>query len=167
MPHTIRAYRPSDAAALSRLRYRAVRELAPIAYTPEQIAAWLPEPQSVAAVRARCEDGRRVWVCIDADDTLMGYTDLEADGHVDTLYTHPDFARRGVGTALLAHVETIARADGLARLFSEASALAVGVFERAGFVRLERREFELRGVAIYNFAVEKLLGAPGCSPDHL
>ena len=161
----IRPYAPDDAEAVSELRWRSVRHIGPRAYSAEQIAAWLPEPDGVAKTRARCEDGRQVWLAVSDNGTIMGVTDLEPDGHVDTLYVDPDHAGRGVGSALLAHVDLAAKDTGMPRLYTEASELAAPVFERAGYSRDGRRDFDLRGVRIHNYAMSKRNGCPDDTRD--
>jgi putative acetyltransferase len=87
----------------------------------------------------------------------VAYSVLEPDGHLDRLYSHPEHTRRGLAGRLLAAAEEDARALGLARLFTEASILARPSFERAGYVVTHRRDFEIDGVPIHNYAMEKLL----------
>jgi putative acetyltransferase len=50
-----------------------------------------------------------------------------------------------------------ARAAGISRLFVEASENARPVFERAGFIVMRRRDFDVGGVAIHNYAMERTL----------
>ena len=55
-------------------------------------------------------------------------------------------------------LEAAARAREMPRLYSEASEAARRFFLKRGFVELSRRQMEIGGVAIHNFAVEKVLG---------
>jgi putative acetyltransferase len=55
-------------------------------------------------------------------------------------------------------IETAARAQGIQRLFTEASELARRFFERKGFTVLERQDMILRGVPIHNYRMAKTLG---------
>ncbi len=73
------------------------------------------------------------------------------------LYCHPDHTRKGLADRLLEQAETHARSEQIAMLFTEASELARPAFERAGYSVKERREFEIEGVAIHNYAMEKSL----------
>lgn len=153
----IRAFRPEDAQSVSALRWRSVRQIGPEAYSPEQVQAWLPESESVDQVLARIADGRQFWLA-EIDGRVAGAVDLEGDGHIDYLYVDPDYTRRGVASQLLAYAEAQASAAGMERLYTEASELARPAFAKAGFVTLRRREFELRGVQIHNYGMEKVLG---------
>ncbi|MGB3625975.1 MAG: hypothetical protein WA989_09105, partial [Henriciella sp.] len=59
----------------------------------------------------------------------------------------------------LAAVEDQARAQGTTRLYTEASEAAKSAFAKAGFDVLHRRELEVDGVAIHNWAMEKRVSA--------
>lgn len=153
----IRVYAAGDAAAISRLYYDSARKLGARAYSPEQVEAWAPAPLDAAAVHRQACDGRLTLVAVDSDGAVAAYADLEPDGHVDHLYCRPDAAGQGLASRLLAALTEHATAQGMTRLYAEASELARPVFERHGFRTTARRDFELRGVAIHNYAVERRL----------
>lgn len=157
----IRPFRAEDAGAIAALTLAAIRQTAPRAYSPDQVAAWSAR-FSAGRVTAWAARGDVIFVAADDADLPAAYAVLEGSGHLDMLYCHPDHAGRGLGLALLAAAEVAARAQSLARLFTEASELARPVFTRAGYVLLHRRDFTIpfegREVAIHNYAMEKRLG---------
>ncbi|MDB5453321.1 MAG: GCN5-related N-acetyltransferase protein [Caulobacteraceae bacterium] len=65
---------------------------------------------------------------------------------VRAMYTHPDFARRGVGSLILTLCEDAARAEGFSRLELMGTLSGVPLYERAGFRAIERIE-DARGGA--------------------
>ena len=155
---TIRRYQPGDAAPMARLYFESARQLGPRRYSPAQVEAWAPAPADPAGVHARATDGRLTLVAVDEQGDVIGYGDLEADGHIDHLYCRPDAAGRGVAGAILdGLIADAASRDALRRLHVEASELARGLFERKGFTVLARRDFEVRGVPIHNYAMELIL----------
>lgn len=99
-----------------------------------------------------------IFVACDTGDEPRAYALLEPDGHLDMLYCHPDHTRKGLANELLAHAEMVAHSEGMKRLFTEASELARPAFERAGYAVMHRRDFEVDGVPIHNYAMEKMLG---------
>jgi putative acetyltransferase len=153
---TLRAYRADDAAALTILYRRSVQHYGPRAYTAEQVAAWAALA-TVERTAARCADGRHVLVAQDDTDGVLGFGDLEADGHLDFLYVAPEAEGLHVGSLLYAALEEHARGLGLAKIFVEASELARPLFERRGFTVLGRNDLDLAGVAIHNYRMEKTL----------
>ncbi|MFM7349389.1 MAG: GNAT family N-acetyltransferase [Erythrobacter sp.] len=161
MAAAIRPYRPEDAEAIAALTLAAIRITALRAYSPEQVAAWSAR-FSAARVSDWAAKGSLILVAADAGDRAVAYAVLEQDGHIDMLYCHPEHTGKGLALALLGAAEDAARAQGVTRLFTEASELARPVFLRAGFAVLHRRDFAIRGdngeVMIHNHAMEKLLG---------
>jgi putative acetyltransferase len=153
----IRAYAERDAAGVCSVYRRSVETLGPRDYTPEQVAAWASRTPDAAAMHARLSDGRDVIVAADEADQVVGFIDLEADGHIDLLYCAPGAAGSGLALLLYATAEAIARQRGQARLYSEASEAALRFFLRRGFTLLHRRDLMIGSVAIHNFAVEKVL----------
>ena len=157
---TIRPFKNSDAPALIEIFNRAVNELASGAYGPHQIAIWtnlcLTPDQWIAAMT----DGRTTFIAVDENDQPVAFTDVESDGHIRFLYASPDIAGTGVVTKLYESLEAEAIKQGIGKLYSEASELAKSFMLKQGFSVVERRDFELCGVPIHNYAVEKRLRTP-------
>ena len=149
----IRPYRPEAAPALSALYYESVHGLGALRYSPAQVAAWTPAPADPAATNSRARDGRLTVVAEGQAGRVVGFGDINADGHVDRLYRSPAPNACGVGAVLLDRLLAHAAEQGMARLTVEASEMARGLFERRGFHVVERRDFERNGVMIRHYAM--------------
>jgi putative acetyltransferase len=150
---------PGESAALVRVFAESVRAISVKEYSAEQLAVWVEafgDPERWVGERA----GRVVKVA-ETEGEVAGFATLEPDGHIDHLYVHPRFQRRGIATALLEDVEGTATGLGLTRIFTEASVLARPIFEQAGFGVIERRTVTRRGIAFVNFRMEKILRGVG------
>lgn len=154
---TIRNFRNEDADRLVKIYRDSVLLLAACDYSDVQRSVWASLAPTAEDCRQRAGFGRWTWVAVDPGGRIAAYADLEFDGHIDQLYCAPEWGRRGAGAKLLGVIETAARESGIRRLFVEASETARPLFERAGFLWLGRRDFEVRGVPIYNHAMEKVL----------
>jgi len=152
---TIRLYQTTDAAMLTALFRDSVRHIASRDYTTSQVRAWAPDVIDERRFGERCER-KSTWVARIAD-RIAGFADLEPDGHIDMLYVHPEFARRGVARALLTHIESVARGFELRRLYTEASITARPVFEAMGFRVVVPQTVTIRGETLTNFRMEKRL----------
>jgi len=97
---------------------------------------------------------------------LVGYTDLEPNGHLDRMYVHADFQRVGVATALLSTAEAAAKEGGLTRLYSEVSITARPFFERRGFRVIAAQTVTSNGQEYLNYRMEKRL-SPTKVPDEI
>jgi putative acetyltransferase len=94
----IRAYKPSDAPEISRLFYETVHSVNRADYSEEQLEAWAPHFPDPGEWHARMA-ARRTLVAVE-DDEVIGFTELEEDGHLDMLYVSKDSVGRGVGRRL-------------------------------------------------------------------
>jgi putative acetyltransferase len=153
----IRPFRPDDAPALAQLFHAAIHEIAALHYRPAQIAAWAPAVPDPARFLVRGTDGRILLVAEGGDGSPLAYGDVEPDGHIDHLFCRPDAAGAGVTAILYEALEAAALTQGIARLYTEASEPARRFFEKRGFTLLHRRDLELAGVPIHNYAMEKHL----------
>ena len=153
----IRPYRAGDAAALAEIYHDAVHRIGRRDYSPEQCVVWSPAQPDPANYESWATGRREVWVATDAADAPIAYGALEPDGHIDHLYCRPDHAGKGVGSALVDRLETLARERGIGRLYVEASDTAKPLFLRKGYAEIELRQFLLDGVLIHNTSMAKTL----------
>ncbi|WP_217433606.1 GNAT family N-acetyltransferase [Caulobacter sp. S45] len=154
----IRPYRPEDAALLGPIYFEAVRLGSANDYTVEQREAWSPSVRDGSWYEARAQDGRFILVAVDLQGSAIAYGELEADGHLDHLYCRPEYLGLGVGAALYDALEREARRRGVSKLYVEASEAARRLFLKKDFTDLGRRDFQLRGASIHNYAMVKRLG---------
>jgi putative acetyltransferase len=150
-----RPYAAADLDALIALFRTSVRSLAPHDYTLGQVLAWAPDEIDPDGWRVRLA-ASSTWVAA-SGDRVAGFISLEWDGHLDMLYVHPDFQRRGVASMLLRRLETSAKRRGLVRLFTEASTAAKPFFERRGFRVIVAQVVSRHGQALANFRMERRL----------
>ncbi len=148
-----------DAARLAELSRAAIG--AADVYTPAQRAAWASR-RSVAA-HQRYIEVTRVLVALVHDD-VAGFASVALSpvdglvaGEVDQLFVDPASGGRGVARALLAEVDSLARAAGLASLVTHASWRAVPVFERSGWRQEEVESVTLDGEVLTRARMSKPL----------
>lgn len=91
------------------------------------------------------------------ENRVAGFIELDADGHIDCTYTHPDFQGKGVASALYKHLLAEARRRNIKRLYVEASLIAKPFFEHRGFSVVKKNAIQRNGVFLVNFSMEKYL----------
>lgn len=130
----VRLATPEDRTALPALHTAAVREFGPNGYDTEDVRRWAKtDDRSPEDYETDADDHFTVAV---RDDEVAGFGHLVPDsGKVHAVYVHPDHARCGVGSALLAELEGYARGYGLMDLTLQSSLNAVGFYEDAGYDR--------------------------------
>lgn len=126
---TISTASETDAAALSAIIRRALREVNARDYEPaiiDAVAANFSREKILEAIRSR-----PVLVAV-IDGEIVGTGSLEGTT-VRSMFVRPDHARRGIGTALMREIEMLAIARGLQRLDLQSSITAEGFYRRHGF----------------------------------
>jgi GNAT superfamily N-acetyltransferase len=77
---------------------------------------------------------------------------------VRAMYTHPDFARRGVGRAILAHCERAATAEGFTRIELVATMAGLPLYRACGYQDMEAfDEIASSGIAVPLMRMQKWL----------
>ncbi|MEM9304465.1 MAG: GNAT family N-acetyltransferase [Pseudomonadota bacterium] len=135
------------------LFHEAVHRTASAFYTAAQCEAWAPTPGDQERWRWRCEL-KRPFVYLDGM-AVIGFVELDPDGHIDCLYVHPDRNRQGIGSALVGHALAICREVGLERSYAQASHIAKGLFLQNGFTVTAFQTVEVRGQRLDNWLVER------------
>jgi putative acetyltransferase len=153
----VRSYRPEDTAAIARVFYDSVRLVASSRYDAAQVRAWANEVPNVVTWAARLAQPTRATFVAELDGAIVGFLEIEDDGHLDMLYRSPAGEGLGVATKLYAAAEGHARARRAARIFTEASLLAEPFFAKHGFVVDARIDIEVRGVRIAHARMAKPL----------
>lgn len=149
----LRAYRPDDAPRLLTLFRDTIQRVNCRDYNPEQIVAWASDEIDEDAWAARFE-GRFV-VVAEQDEVLVGFGELESNGHIDRFYVSADHQGCGVGRRLITALLHEATRLSLSRLTVEASITARPFFERYGFEVCERQLVICRGVEMPNFRMTR------------
>lgn len=159
----LRRAQPADAAELRAIHARAIRQGCATHYPAGDLAAWIARATPAYLVDSIAT--RYVVVAERDDGRLAGFAQLHAqEGAVEAVYVDPDFARQGVGRALLEALEAAARAFGLPGLVVEASQNSVPFYGALGFAHECWSEHSLGGGHRIACAVmTKRLGDPPCA----
>lgn len=151
----MRPYVTGDAPTLVALFRASVHCIASGDYNDAQLRAWAPDQISEKAFAASCA-AKSTWI-VQIGERVAGFSDLEVDGHINMLYVHPDFQRRGVARVLLERVELLAGKSALPRLYTESNITARPAFENAGFEVIVPQMVTVRGETMLNYRMEKWL----------
>jgi putative acetyltransferase len=144
--------RHDEAKVFLEIQRTSVRGLAAIHYAASVIEAWAPLPitdTAIAFFRVNHDEEIRLIAELDGEAVGIGALVL-ADSELRACYVLPSAVRKGVGSALVAEIERIARHHGL-RDLELISSLTAEPFYRAVGYEVEER-------------VEHLLGSGGRMP---
>ena len=151
----VRTHRNGDIPDISRLYYDTIHRINSNDYTREQVDAWAPEIPDVDFWRKRF---RKYHVYVAEEDArIVGFTELDPNGHIDCFFVHHAWQRRGIGTRLMERVVETAVRDSIARLFAEVSITAEPFFRGHGFAVTRENEIVRRGVPLRQYLMERWL----------
>jgi putative acetyltransferase len=158
----IRRLHPADVPAVAAVCRASVAGTEGDPYSAEQVAAWLrgmTDERIATSVATTQMVGALTY-----SGELAGFANLvvrgDGDGELDLLYVHPSAAGRGVARLLVAEVERMATAAGLASVVVDASLLAAPVLEHLGYAVERRYEKAAGGATFPNTWLRKRLTVP-------
>ncbi len=149
----LRLYEIADTEEIMKLFYDTIHEVNIHDYTEEQVAAWAPANMDIDVWIKGL--GSKFTYVAEEQGQIIGFGELEPNGHIDRFYCHKDFQRKGIGKKILEQLESKAKALGIDKLFTEASITAKPFFESQNFIVVKQQEVERRGQKLINFVMEK------------
>lgn len=148
-------YQETYAREIADLFHASVHAIDPLIYTFEEQEAWAPTPSNYDTWAHKLLRTKPFVAMI--DDKIVGFIELEEDGHIDCAYTHPDYQKYGIMSALYYHIENIAKQKGMDRLYVEASILIKPFFEKRGFAILSENKVVRNKTTLINYSMQKHL----------
>lgn len=142
----IRRATDADRVAIARLHEASIRALGPHAYTAEEVDSWA---SGVAPERYFIE--QEMYVATLGEE-VIGFGHYHR-GEIMAVYVEPSHIARGVGRALLAKLEEVARADGATHLHLNAALNSVGFYAACGYVETKETVYMTRGGVVMKCAL--------------
>ncbi len=144
----IREYKNEDFDVVSKLFYDTVHSVNAKDYTEEQLSAWARDYDSL---RIRKEDSLLQNTLIaEINGEIVGFGSIDKTGYLDLLFTHKDYQRQGIATALCDELE-----KGFNEIKTYASITAKPFFERRGYTVTKEQEIERFDIKLKNFEMQK------------
>lgn len=139
---TIRRATPEDAPAIARVHDSSLWSQGTDQYTEEQLAAMAPRDRDLDSLGRDVLDRDERYVAVAEDeDEVAGVGGVQlTDGRLLGIFVSPDHMGEGVGSALIDHIESRAREEGLSELTIFSALNAVGFYEANSFQRVGRTD---------------------------
>ena len=150
----IRNYERRDAHVTWDLKFQTIRNINIRDYSSEQVAAWAPANFDMDVWLKRVDDMKPFIAEINGQ--VVGFADLQQDGYIDHFFCHADYQGIGVGRALMEHIFSTGRTNGVSRYYSAVSLTARPFYERYGFRVVKEQQMEVNGLLLTNFVMEKV-----------
>lgn len=107
----VRNFRADDALPLRDVYRSSIHQLTRGEYDEAQRNAWAPSEFDEQAWSARIAS-----ICPFValfDDSIAGYADIQNNGYIDHFFVSPQFAKRGIGSALMKRINAQATTSNL------------------------------------------------------
>jgi putative acetyltransferase len=154
--------KPDDAAEIMRVHRASILVLGRESYSHAEVESWAAGLVPERYVEAMSAGGETFIVAVAPDGALAGFCSFKGN-EVKGLYVAPDWARRGVGSALLRQAEATIGAGGHRLIHIVASLSGAAFYEHHGYRVVERRDWTSRGGLVSAaLAMEKALPAASC-----
>lgn len=147
-------YEPTHLTAVIHTFQSAIETLAANHYTAEQRSAWKSHLSPERFNEKLLMGETHLYL---SANKVAAFAQLHPANHINYLYTHPDFARQGLASKLLEHLEALAHSKGITVLETEASYSARPVFEKHGYIVLEEENTVRAGISLPRFRMRKTL----------
>lgn len=150
-----RRYNPGEEQELWQLYHDTTHFINGKYYTKEQVERWAPPDKDMTEWKERLKQ-KNPFVVVE-NDAILGFAELEPNGHIDYFYTHHKWQGKGVGSALYQAVEEEAFRQNLPCLYAEVSIPAKEFFLKKGFKVVEEKNKIVCGTPAKNFMMKKEL----------
>ncbi len=138
---SVRAAALQDAEPVYRVHKQSILRLCSGVYSPHQIGEW-SELRSPRDYEEFIRDGSVM--VVEGPEGVVGFAVFCAQtGELDALYVHPDYVSHGIGTQLLAAVESQALSHGLSSITLNATLNSAVFYERRGYSSLGPTTYRL------------------------
>lgn len=151
----IRKYQIQDLSPLVRVFTESVHELTATAYDETQRFAWASRMPQLDSWQQRLESLETL--VAEEGEELAGFISYDQEGHIDLIFTAPDYARQGIASALYRKAEQNLAELGVTELYTEASVVARPFFESHGFHVKEEQRVTIRGNHLLRYVMGKSL----------
>lgn len=161
--------READLAPLIALARETWYQHYPGIITVAQIDYMLAQRYGEAYIRAQIDTGSAWWDKLEVDGRLAAFASYEPGGgpgavKLDKIYVHPRFQGRGLGSALLAHVERMSALRGCQRVWLQVNknnVSSIAMYKRIGFRVADSVTVDIgRGFVMDDYIMEKDIGRP-------
>lgn len=123
-------------------------------YTKEEVEDWASCGDSVEHWKELLAKNNYIGA-LDGQDGIVGFSSMNAEGYLHSMFVHKDWQGKGVATLLLSEVEKIARRYGVHKISVEVSVTARPFFEKHGYKVVKEQKAKANRLYLTNYVMEK------------
>ncbi len=138
---TIRYALPGDIESICHVHHSAVKAIQRGLYEKKILDAWIAAVTPVL-VKERMKLDNSKWFVAGVENKVTGFAAMESE-EIKSLYVHPDYQGKGIGSKLLKKLESEAALKNINRIFLNSSLNACKFYEAHGFSIIKKTVFRL------------------------
>ena len=123
-------------------------------YTKEEVEDWASCGDSVEHWKELLAKNAYIGA-LDGQGGIVGFSSMNAEGYLHSMFVHKDWQGKGVATLLLSEVEKIARRYGVHKISVEVSVTARPFFEKHGYKVVKEQKAKANRLYLTNYVMEK------------
>lgn len=154
--YDLRILKESDTTEMKELFCSTVLNINIKDYTKEEVEDWASCGENADRWKELISENRYIGA-FDRDNRLVGFSSMNKDGYLHSMFVHKDCQGRGVATSLLSEVEKIAADFGVTEITSEVSITARPFFEKRGYNVIKEQRHKAKKLELTNFVMKKVL----------
>ena len=94
---------------------------------------------------------------LDGQGNIIGFSSMNTDGYLHSMFVHKDWQGKGVATLLLSEVEKMARRYEVHKINVEVSITARPFFEKRGYKVVKEQKARANRLWLTNYVMEKAI----------
>lgn len=122
-------------------------------YSKEEVKDWASCIDSIKLKNLLSQN--RFIGAFDDNDRMIGFSSMNEEGYLHSLFVHKDWQGKGVATQLLHEVEHIAQQFRVTKITTEASLTARPFFEKKGYTVIKTQRQKANRLELTNFVMHK------------
>lgn len=123
-------------------------------YTKEEVEDWASCGDSVEHWKELLAKNNYIGA-LDGQGGIVGFSSMNAEGYLHSMFVHKDWQGKGVATLLLSEVEKIVRRYGVHKISVEVSVTARPFFEKHGYKVVKEQKAKANRLYLTNYVMEK------------
>lgn len=123
-------------------------------YTPEEIEDWASCGNDTAHL-ADLITHLYFIVAMNETNQIIGFTSIQKDGYLHSMFVHKDYQRKGVASFLLSKAEEYAIENQINTITSEVCITAKPFFERKGYTVVKEQKRKANKLCLTNYWMKK------------
>src|ERR1700759_1362154 len=151
----LRPMLPADVPVLAAIFVAAIQQLTGDDYSEAQQEAWASAADDEEKFGKRLAS--ELTLIATMETSPLSFVSLKGADHIDMLYVHPGAAGQGVASMLCEALEKLAGGRGAKSLTVDASDNAQGLFQKRGYLPMQRNTVTVNGEWLANTTMQKTL----------